>query len=112
MVDEERQTVYIRLPAPQLMEPVALDENSIHKYSFDSDGKITYALQAMTGSVQNGEDEAKSMRHEASVQILNKLKYDVEYQHESKKAAISIISTLIRELNPAVDNLKVFVDFY
>ena len=105
MIDEERQIVYIRLPEPRLMEPIALDENSIHKYSFSSDSFLT-------GSIQSGEKQAEGMRRDASAQILSKLKYDSLYLDEAKKSADSIISALVHELNPTVDNLKVIIDFY
>ena len=112
MIDDERQTVYIRLPEPKLMEPVTLDEDNLRVYNLESDGKISYAIQALTGSIQNGESEAVTMRDEASTKILSLLKNDSAYMSEAKNSAESIISTLVREINPTVDNLKVLIEFY
>lgn len=112
MIDDERQTVYIRLPEPKLMEPVTLDEDNLRVYNLESDGKISYAIQGLKGSIQNGEREAVAMRDEASAEILSLLKNDPAYMNEAKESAQSMISALVREINPTVDDLKVVIEFY
>jgi len=53
-----------------------------------------------------------TMHDEASTKILSLLKNDSAYMSEAKNSAESIISTLVREINPTVDNLKILIEFY
>ena len=112
MIDEERRTVYIRIPEPQLQELVNLCEENLRVFNLKSDGKISTTIQNLTGSIRDGESEAVAMRDEASTIILSSLKNETAYVNEAKNNAKSIISTLVHELNPTVDNLRVVVDFY
>lgn len=112
IIDENRSTVYVRLPEPRLEETVSLDEDSIQIYVLQSDGKLSHTVQKITGSIQGGISESMNMRKEAANQILNDLQSDTDYPEVAKGSAKTMISALIRELNPTVSDLKIFVDFY
>ena len=112
IIDEDRSTVYVRLPEPGLEETVSLDEDSIQIYELQSDGKLPRTVQNITSSIQGGISESMAMRKEAANQIHNDLKNDTDYPELAKESATTMISALIRELNPTIFNLKIVVDFY
>lgn len=112
IIDEERSTVYVHLPEPRLEETVSLDETSIQEYKLQSDGNLSRTVQKIKGSIQGGISDSMDMRKEAVNQILNDLQSDTDYPEVAKESATTMISALLRKLNPTVSDLKIFVDFY
>lgn len=111
-VDNQRKTVYIRLPEPQLKEKVSIDEDHLHVYELIGDGKINNLIQDITGSIQQGEAEAVEMRKKGSSMILSKIMENNAYFNHAKTAAESIIKNLVVSVNPNVSDIRVEVDFY
>ena len=111
-VDNQRKTVYIRLPKPQLKEEVLIDEDHLHVYQFVGDGKINNLIQDVTGSIQQGEADAVKMRKEGVNEILSELRKNNQYFESAKNSAESILKNLVVSVNPNVNDIKVEVDFY
>ena len=111
-VDNQRKTVYIRLPKPQLKEKVSIDEDHLHVYKFIGDGKINDLIQDITGSIQQGGADAVEMRKTGTSMILSQLKTKSDYYDAAKSSAESIIKDLVVSVNPNVSDIRVEVDFY
>ena len=103
IVDNERAYVLVRLPYPELTN-VAIDYSNVKKILFKDD--------VFNGSYKQGEELASKQLGEADLLIKKEFASNEHFYLNAQEAAISTIECLIRQLNPAVENLSIEVEFY
>lgn len=105
VVDNERAHVLVRVPYPELTN-ITIDYANVQKILFKDNKGI------FNGSYSKGEDLARQQLSEAELLIKKEFTSNQNFYLNAQKAAISTIETLVKQLNPEVENLVVDVEFY
>lgn len=103
IIDNERAHVLVRVPYPELTN-VKIDYSNVQKILFKDD--------IFNGSYREGEDLARKQLSDADALIKKEFASNQNFYFNAQKAAISSIETLVKQLNPKVDDLQVEVEFY
>ena len=105
VIDNDRAHVLIRVPYPELTN-VAIDYANVRKILFKD------AKGIFNGSYKEGEELAKRQLSQAELLIKKEFMSNQNFYLNAQDAAISTIKTLVKQLNPEVENLVVDVEFY
>lgn len=100
IIDNEHQYVLVRIPGPELTD-VAITQVT----------RRLFADDFLNGSYREGVDLALKQRNQASLQIQKALLSNQFIYDSAKKAAVSMISNLVRQFNQDVPDLRVDVEF-
>lgn len=103
VVDNERAHVLVRVPYPELTN-ITIDYANVQKILFKDD--------IYNGSYREGEDLARQQLSQAELLIKKEFTSNQNFYLNAQEAAISTIETLVKQLNPEVENLVVDVEFY
>ncbi len=103
VIDNERAYVLVRVPYPELTN-ITIDYANVQKILFKDD--------IYNGSYKEGEELAKQQLSQAELLIKKEFTSNQNFFKNAQEAAISTIETLVKQLNPEVDNLVVDVEFY
>ncbi len=105
LVDNERRSVYVRLPKPDLsMDNITIDHKNVKVLNLDS--------SSIASSVRDGEQLAQQQLNEALTQIREDIKSNLEYYEYAEESARSLLETWIRSVNKDVEDLTVEIEFY
>ncbi len=105
LVDNERRSVYVRLPKPDLStDNITIDHTNVKVLNLDS--------SAIASSVRDGEQLAQQQLNEALTQIREDIKSNLEYYEYAEESARSLLETWIRSVNKDVEDLTVEIEFY
>lgn len=104
VVDNERAHVLVRIPFPELQQPIHIDYSNVEKILFKDD--------IFNGSYKQGEDLAKKQLEEADLLIKKEFASNQHFYSSAQEAAKSSIKCLIRQLNPSIEGLIVDVEYY
>ena len=105
LVDNERRSVYVRLPKPDLStDNITIDHTNVKVLNLDS--------SAIASSVRDGEQLAQQQLNEALTQIREDIKSNLEYYEYAEESARSLLETWIRAVNKDVEDLTVEIEFY
>ena len=102
IVDDVRERVLVRVPYPKLTQ-LTLDYENV-KELFWSQGYRNY-------SYKDGEDLAQSQLNEGYIQLQNYMNSNEKLFLNAKDSAVNMITFFVKELNPAIPNLQVDVEF-
>lgn len=102
IVDESRERVLVRVPQPKLTQ-LTLDYENI-KELFWNQGYRNY-------SYRDGENLAQSQLNEGYMQLQNYMNSNEKLFLNAKDSAVNMITFLVKELNPAIPDLQVEVEF-
>ena len=106
VVDNNRQHVLVRVSKPTLdMKNVTIDEENVEtvyikEYVLDPDN-----------SIKSGEKLAREMLDQAKQSIIADFMSNEQYSKNAEAFAKSMLVTLVKGLNPDVENLQVDVEF-
>ncbi len=103
MVDKARCYVLVRLPDPELSE-CKIDYSNVKKVLFKNKGG--------NESIEVGEDLARAQLKEGYLLIKKEFLKNSKYFKSAKVAAERAVTSLVREFNPAVEELIVDVEFH
>ena len=105
LADDERMTVYARLPKPELLPMnINVDHANVRVLRFSS--------SALLSSVQDGERLAGKQLNEARTKILEDIGSNLQYYEFAENSARTLLESLIRAFNSGIPGLKVEIDFY
>lgn len=102
MVDSERGYVLARIPKPVLAECKVSDTGK----QFWKD-----ASNIFNGSAADGVHLAQSQMSEGKLILEDAMRQNRRFNEESKKAAVNMVESLVRQLNPNIPDLQVEVEF-
>jgi|GEM_PF-2567621 len=102
IVDEDRQYVLVRVPAPQLGEPT-IDYKNVELLEFSSTGYQ---------SVGAGEDHIREQLEEATLLLRERMSTNQLFYKSAKASAVTLITNMIKALNPDLPDLEVEVLFF
>ena len=103
VIDNEHNHVSARVPYPELTN-VKIDYSNVNKVLFEDD--------LFNGSYREGEDLARQQLGEAELLIRKEFTSNQNYYISAQKSAKTIITNLIKQLNPDNAELSVDVEFY
>ncbi len=104
-MDNERRSVYVRLPKPDLStDNITIDHKNVKVLNLDS--------SSIASSVRDGEQLAQQQLNEALTQIREDIKSNLEYYEYAEESARSLLETWIRSVNKDVEDLTVEIEFY
>lgn len=103
IMDDARQYVLIRLPAPELTE-FAIDYENVELLLFEEGG-------AFKNSAKYGVDKAMEQLQSAELTMMQNLNNNQEFYKRAREAAEQMLVNLVRQLNPALPELTVEVEF-
>lgn len=101
IVDNERKYVLIRVPRPELTN-LAIDYSNVEQLVFEEDGMHSAAA---------GADIAESMMKDAKLDLQQNIGSNQEFYESAEAATKSLLSNLVKQLNPEVEGLTVDVEF-
>ena len=105
LVDNERRSVYVRLPKPDLTtDNIKIDHKNVEILNMDS--------SAIASSAGDGERLVQEQLNEALVQIREDIMSNLEYYKYAEESARSLLETWIRSVNKDVEDLTVEIEFY
>ena len=105
LVDNERRSVYARLPRPTLSaDNITIDYGNVKKLKEESSWFWT--------SIQEGEELVKQQLNEAQIKIREDIMSNKEYYEYAEESARSLLETWIHAVNKDVDDLTVEIEFY
>ena len=103
LVDNERNSVYARLPRPDISaDDIKIIYKNIQKYDVNSGW----------GSISEGEKSGLQILSEAKIKIREDIKSNLEYYEYAEESARSLLETWIRAVNKDVEDLTVEIEFY
>ncbi len=103
IVDNERQSVFVRVPEPQL-ENYTIIYKEVEQLLFENGG--------FNESIAVGEEVAKQQLMAGYMQIGKTLGRDPSFYQSAERSAEWIITELIKSFNAGVENLTVEVEFF
>ena len=103
IVDNERASVLVRLPYPELTN-ISIDYSNVKKILFKDD--------VFNGSYKQGEDLAMKQLNEAELLIKKEFASNEHFYLNAQEAAVSTIECFVREMNPDIEDISVTVEFY
>lgn len=101
VVDNKRSYVLARIPNP-ILEDCTIENCNI----------LVFKDGILNGNSGKGVQLAEEDCYEAAKKIEETLNGNVEYYEKAKKAAITEVENLVRQLNPSVKALNVEVEFF
>ncbi len=104
IIDNERQYVLIRIPNPELSE-FTIDYANVELLNFEDSGLFK-------NSAKVGEDLARAQLQSAELSMRQKTNANQEFYQSARNSAIIILTNLVKQLNPALPNLTVQVEFF
>lgn len=104
IVDNQRNSVVVRIPNPVLSD-VTIDHENV-QILFAEDGSL------VPHSTKEGVNQAASELQQAQSELLKSMRENQEYYQIARTSAKTLLETLIRQWNPGVDNLTVTVEFF
>ncbi len=105
LVDNERNSVYVRLPRPSLSEnTIVVDSDHVKILKEDS--------SPFNSSPSDGTELVLQMLGEAQSKIREDIKSNLEYYEYAEESARSLLETWIRAVNKDVEDLTVEIEFY
>lgn len=102
LIDNERSFVCVRVPKPELTS-ITIDD--IQRLLYEDDRFIR------NGSIVQGEDFAREQIASAEAQIKDDLSSNQRFYLSAENSAKAMIASLIRELNPDIEELNVEIEF-
>lgn len=103
VTDDEHAFVLVRVPYPELSN-ITIDYENVQKLLFKND--------LLNDSYRVGEDLARKQLSQADILIRKEFASNQNYYQSAQDAAKTSITSLIRQLNPDIDDLTVEVEFY
>ena len=103
IIDNERGYVLIRLPSPELSE-FTIDYENVEILNFEDSG-------IFKNPVKIGEDLARKQLQSAELTMRQNANSNQDYYQAAEKGAAKILSNLVKQLNPQIENLVVDVEF-
>lgn len=103
LIDNERHSVIARLPEPALTE-AKIDSKNIQTYDFKT-GEV------FNGDYSEGVSYAEDCYKEAQDKIETEFNSNQQYLVMAEQSAEKLITNLIMNLNPDVNDLKVSIEF-
>ena len=103
IVDEERASVLVRVPYPELTN-VKIDYANVQKILFQND--------IFNDSIKIGEELAKNQLDKADALIRKEFASNENFYLNAQQAARHTIEGMVKQLNPDVSGLTVDVEFY
>lgn len=105
LTDNERQSVYVLLPKPELLPMnISIDHANVKVLRFSSN--------ALLSSVRDGEQLAGKQLNEARTRIQEDISSNVQYYEFAENSARTLLENLIRAVNSEIPELKVEIVFY
>ncbi len=105
LADDERRSVYVRLPKPELLPMnINIDHENVKVLRFSSN--------TLLSSVRDGEQLAGKQLNEARTRILEDIGSNVQYYEFAESSARTLLENLIRAVNSGIPDLKVEIEFY
>lgn len=104
IVDNERQYVLVRIPSPELSE-FTIDYANVELLNFEDTG-------IFKNSARVGENIAREQLQSAELSMRQKANSNQDFYQSARESAITIITTLVKQLNPSLPNLSVQVEFF
>jgi frataxin-like iron-binding protein CyaY len=105
VIDNERQYVLIRIPSPELSE-FTIDYENVELLYFEKEGAFSYEKSAKAGI-----DNAREHLQNAELTLRQKITSNQEFYKSARNSAVNIITKLVKQLNPQLENLIVEVEF-
>lgn len=103
IVDNERSHVLVRLPYPELTNV---------KIDYPNANNILFKDDIFNGSYKDGENLAQKQLVEADLLIKKEFTSNERFYLNAQESAIATVEYLIRQLNPAVTDLSIDIEFY
>ncbi len=104
ITDDARQMVLIRLPAPQLTQfSVSATDTKVYK--------VGDSVPTQLSDPKDGYDVAREQVKNAQLEIQQEISENQDYYQAAKSSAVTQLTTLVRQLNPALPDLEVIVEF-
>ncbi len=105
LVDNERNSVYVRLPRPELSaDNISIDYANVKVLKMES--------HALTSSARDGEELARQQLNEARTKIREDIMSNLQYNEFAEESARSLMETWIRAVNKDIADLTVEIEFY
>lgn len=105
LTDDERQSVYVRLPKPELLPMnISIDHGNVKILRFSSNRFLSSAAE--------GEHLAGKQLNEARTRIQEDISSNVQYYEFAENSARTLLENLIRAVNSEIPELKVEIAFY
>lgn len=104
IVDPIQQHVIIRLPNPELTS-FTIDYNNVQLLNFEEGG-------IFKDSAKVGVDTAIAQLQDAQLSMRQDVNNNQDFYKRAQLSAKSILTNIIRQLNPDLPNLRVDVEFY
>ena len=105
IIDNKNKIVTVRVPNPALT-------NFTSKYEmlyFSKNGTILDIFD--NGNYREGEDFAIQQLTECKAEIMHSLEYNQENNRNAEESARSVLTNIIKRLNPEIPDLKVYIEF-
>ena len=103
IIDNERGYVLLRIPSPKLSE-FSIDYKNVEILNFEDTGLFK-------NSAKIGVDTAQKQLQSAELTMRQNASSNQKYYRAAKESAEKILSNLVRQLNPQIENLTVDVEF-
>lgn len=101
LLDSQRQHVLLRVPEPELSS-FRIDYDAVQVLHFDETGKP---------SVAQGEAHIREQLRKAESQMKEEIAANQRFYQSAKNSARTLLTYLIKELNPQIPDLTVDVEF-
>lgn len=103
IIDDERQNVLIRIPAPELSE-FTIDYANVELLNFEETGLFK-------NSAKVGEDVARKQLQSAELKMRQSANSNQRFYLSARDGATNMLVNLVKQLNPQSDKLVVEVEF-
>ena len=103
IIDNERGYVLLRIPSPKLSE-FSIDYKNVEILNFEDTGLFK-------NSAKIGVDTAQKQLQSAELTMRQNASSNQKYYRAAKESAEKILSNLVKQLNPQIENLTVDVEF-
>lgn len=103
IIDEEQQYVLIRVPEPELTQ-FSIDYENVEVLLFEKGG-------AFKDSAKYGSDKAIEQLQNAELTMMQNANNNQEFYKRARESTKMILSTLVKQLNPKMPDLRVEVEF-
>ncbi len=108
-VDKDRRHILIRVPTPELSN-YSLDYDNIKIFKLT--GKEGFWESFSDGSYAEGTEKAEKALQEAQLMVKESFTTNPLFYENLNSSAKTMISSLIKSLNPEIPDLKVDVEFF
>ncbi len=105
IIDNKNNSVTVRVPNPVLTDFTSKYE----MLYFSKNGTILNIFDK--GNYREGEDFAIQQLTECKAEIMHSLEYNQENNRNAEESARSVLTNIIKRLNPEIPDLKVYIEF-